>query len=488
MYNLLLFLPLFLALLITLLTKEVLLSLFTGILVGLFILHGLTFNVFEVFLNDFLITSLINTDHVNVLLFTLFIGAFVSVLKNGGGLKQLIFRLSKKVKSRRGAEFLIFLMGCVVFFDDYANTLIVGSTSRELADRFKIPRAKLAYIVDSTSAPIASIALASTWIGVQLGFVDAGLKQTSFGEISAYSVFLSSLKYAFYPIMTMVFMVGLISSRKEYGPMKHEQSIFSSSNYSNSEKPASMYKALLPIVILLFFVFFALYKSGSKESGDGSLLSILGNADAGKALLWSSFCALLVASVFNFFNVKKNTLWIIEGVRNMLEPIIILVMAWVFSDVLGQLGVATLLIELLGGAFPVFLFPCIVFLVAVLVSFVTGSSWGTMAILYPLVLPMAGVYNDVELFAHVVAVVLGGAVFGDHCSPVSDTTILSSIATECGHITHVKTQIPYALSVGVVCMVLSLMVGLGVWWWLTMFVGIAFCLSQVYVFGVKRKE
>jgi Na+/H+ antiporter NhaC len=416
------------------------------------------------------------------------IGAMVNLITRNGGMQGVVNLLSKHASSPRSGQFITWLMGIVIFFDDYANTLVVGNTMRPVTDRLKISREKLAYLVDSTAAPIASIAFVTTWIGAELSYIQDGITSIGLDE-NAYMIFFNSLAYSFYPIFTLVFILFLIYKGVDFGPMlKAERKARQATSFFNDKEnsfsndlnnieleegiKARWYNAVIPVLVIIFGTLAGLIYTGWDASvwADDSIAfgrkisETIGNADSYQALLWSSMSGVLVAMLLTLsqriLNLKQSIDSLINGFRIMLTAVLILILAWSVALITEHMHTATFISNsMLEMSLSPYLVPAITFILAALISFSTGSSWGTMAILYPLILPASWLitqdygmdYNaSMLIFYNVVACVLTGSVLGDHCSPISDTTILSSLASSCNHIEHVRTQLPYALTVGVI--------------------------------------
>lgn len=453
-------------------TRQVLLALFSGLAAGVLILHGTDYTQYVDLLDKYLVGSVANADHVYIILFSLFISGSVSILYNNGGMKALIRPFVGYIKTKKHAQWGVLCSGLMLFFDDYANSLVVGNTMRPITDHHKISREKLAYLVDSTSAPVAAIALVTTWIGAEVAYINEAVVALDITQ-SAYTIFLKSLPFAFYPVLTLVFIALITWQEKDFGPMlTAEKTAFAKGEPSHETCEESTYQppfyyGALPIFLLIVITFSCLMITGSDKDHQ-TLSEIMGNANSYVSLLWGSFSCLISTLIMtSIFSIKKlETLFeeMIEGFSNLLPAICVLVLAWALSEVISDLKTSDYLIGVMPSNFSGWILPALIFVVAAAISFATGSSWGTMAILYPLVIPLAYSVATIEVSDLVyacVASVLSGAVFGDHCSPISDTTILSSLASGCNHIAHVRTQIPYALTVGVVsvfCLSLSLFI------------------------------
>lgn len=485
--------PPLLAIVLALVFREVLSSLFIGIAFGsiLIAVYGegaLGFlSGFVRIIDTYIISALLDTGHLSIIVFSMLIGALVALVSKNGGMKGVVNILAKYARTARSGQFATYLLGLAIFFDDYANTLVVGNTMRPVSDKLGISREKLSYIVDSTAAPVAAIAFITTWIGAELSYLSVGIENIPEmqGVESAYGIFLGSLQYAFYPILTLIFIFFIIYLKRDYGPMWRAEMKARAEHASLEERPiaqleaedadtsARWYNAVVPISSLILVAMLGLVLTGlsqSEFSGAESLLEriaiIIGNADSYRALLWASMSGLLIALLMTvsqrLLDLESAIKAIVNGFESLLPAILILVLAWSLAILTENLHTANFLSSLMKGNVPPFMFPAICFLLAALVSFSTGSSWGTMAILYPLMLGTAWSLGseygleyaeNLAIFKNVAACILAGSVLGDHCSPISDTTILSSLATGTNHIQHVRTQMPYALSVGFVAVV-----------------------------------
>lgn len=488
--------PPLIAILVALLFKEVFTALFTGIFVGTFTIYlyygegilGAIMKGFFAIVDDYVIQALKNTGHISIIVFSMMIGGMVQVITKNGGMRGVVNFLSRYAKTKRSGQLITWLLGIAIFFDDYANTLVVGNTMRPVADRLKISREKLAYIVDSTAAPVASIALITTWVGAELSYIQDGIKMLNLDE-TPYIVFLHSLKYAFYPLFTLGFMLMIIITGRDFGPMRKAEIKVNDLNLDVEKEDDSnevyspkkgiktkAYNALIPVFVVVIGTIAGLIITGLQSASWKQDLSfyrnlseIIGNADSYKALLWSSLSGVFVAVVLSIsqglLTLKESMESLVDGFKVMLTAILILTLAWALAALTENIHTAQFISNsLINLHVSPYLVPGLAFVLAALVAFSTGSSWGTMAILYPLMLPAiwllskeAGLnYDDsLILFHNVVSVILAGSVLGDHCSPISDTTIMSSLASQCNHIEHVRTQLPYALSVGGV----SLLIG-----------------------------
>lgn len=523
--------PPLIAILFALIFKEVFTALFIGILVGtatMFWYQDTSFfiaifkGLFAI-VDTYIIEALTESGHMAIIIFSMLIGAMVNIITRNGGMKGIVNILSRYANSPRSGQFVTWLLGIAIFFDDYANTLVVGNTMRPVTDKLKISREKLAYIVDSTAAPITAIAFVTTWIGAELSYIQDGINTIGIDE-SAYTIFINSLAYAFYPIFALLFILVLIRKQVDYGPMynaekkaretelavNNDDSNTFSNKINELEIPEHItprwYNAAIPVFIVIFGTFAGLLYTGwdssvwqdSSMSFSTKLSTVIGNSDSYAALLWASISGVIVAITLTLIqkilNLKDTVDSLINGFRTMLTAVVILVLAWSIALVTKHLHTADFISQSLVSINigPQFI-PALTFILGALVAFSTGSSWGTMAILYPLILPASwliaqnsGLNHEESLmiFHNVVSAVLAGSVMGDHCSPISDTTILSSLASSCNHIEHVRTQLPYALTVGGVSIIIgTIPAAFGVSSWILFPVGIFVLFLIVKIFG-----
>ena len=454
------------AIFLSFITKKVGWSLGAGILLGISLL---IFNRDQGILHtlEHVGSVWIEPDNLKIIAFTILISLMVHVMVLRGHIETIATKLLSFARSRRSAQLMTWFMGLLIFFDDYANTLIVGNTLKPITDKYKISREKLAYIVDSTAAPVAAIALISTWIGVEVGHIE-----TSLGEritTTPYDFFLNSLSYSYYPIFTLSFIVITIYSNREFGPMLHTKPISVTHTMVKRKTRMSFFRAIIPILVLLLFSFGGMIYTGYKNisSTHFNIVDIIGEADSINSLLLGSIVSFLVANSYkksDLFN-SEYTKTVKEALKKMGGPLLILLLAWTLGSIIKNLDTGNCIASLLPDYTTPYILPVLVFLISALVSFATGSSFSTMGIMYPIALPLISSIclangfstpNANEIIYHTIACVLAGAVFGDHCSPISDTTVLSSLACDCNHLNHVKTQMPYAITVAVVSMFMSL--------------------------------
>lgn len=482
--------PPLVAILLALLLRQVIISLIIGIYLGAVFIYDYNPVIGLLRLMDtYIINALSDTSHIQIIVFTSLFGGVVGLISKSGGTKGLADVITKFAKRRKSGLVSTWLMGIAIFFDDYANTLIVGNLMRPITDKMRISREKLSFIVDATSAPVTSLFIISSWIGYEVGLIHQGLLMVGSTE-NAYNVFLQTIPYRFYPILMLIFVFLVSYFERDFGPMykaekravEEDKVIRDGANLSTinekselfgNEDKAKWYNAVVPILVLVFGTIAGLYFTGLQALSQQGLTQyglrdIIGSSNSYLSLLWASFAACGVAAVMiisqKIMNVSDTLdAWFI-GVRSMLLALIILTLAWSIGALTQDMKTADYIISLIGDTINPRFLPVLVFLVCALTSFSTGTSWGTMAIIMPIVIPLAtvvpGFYNysplDTQIILHgVISSVLAGSVFGDHCSPISDTTILSSMASGCDHIDHVRTQLPYAVVVAVFCMLIG---------------------------------
>ena len=517
-------LPPLLAIAVALITRQVVPALFLGIYIGAAMSYGLSLGALWYGLIDTLNVYVIealsppdgSTGHASIIVFTLMIGGMVGIISRNGGMRGIVNRIIGFASTPQRGQTATGILGVAIFFDDYANTLVVGNTMRSITDRLKVSREKLAYIVDSTAAPVATIALISTWIGFQVGLIDEAVGNIEgFGQ-SAYSIFLNSIPYAFYPILAIVFVFAVAVTGRDFGPM-YTAEVRSRSEGKvlredadvdpaaagdeldpDEETPERAFNAVIPILVLVGVAVVGLYVTGSGDS----LQDIIGSADPFASLVWSSLLGVLAAVALTLGQrllslSETMNAWYV-GLRAMLFVLVILVLAWALAAVTEVLHTGDYLVSVLGESLPPAVVPALIFVVAAATAFATGTSWGTMGILIPLTIPLSwailqanGLDNPdgYHILYASVSTVLAGAVWGDHCSPISDTTIISSMASGSDHIDHVRTQLPYALFTGGVALFIGLLpVGFGLPWWLMLPVAVAVAVGGLFVFGKKADD
>lgn len=499
--------PPLVAIALAFITKNVVLSLFLGVFSGALLLNLNGFNILSAFTNAFLnvinyiLVSLADPWNAGIILQCLTIGGIIALVSKMGGAKAVAESLSRKAKTARSSQLVTWVLGLFVFFDDYANSLIVGPIMRPVTDKFRVSREKLAFIIDATAAPIAGIALISTWVGYELSLIKDAY--ASIGQdVNAYAIFLQTIPFRFYNILILMFIVFSAMFLKDFGPMLRAERraratgkvLADTANPMTSDEATELepdnkvklniWNAIIPIGVLLISAFVGFYANGygaimgGEDQGLISLLSAapysfaafreaFGASDASvvlfQAALLASIVALVMGTAQKIFTFKEGIdIWI-RGVKSLVITGVILLLAWSLSGVIKELGTAKFLVSILSDSLPAFILPSIIFILGAIISFSTGTSYGTMGILMPLAIPLAhAISPDIGYVVMSVGAVLTGAIFGDHCSPISDTTILSSMGSASDHLDHVNTQLPYAVTVATVTVLFGYIpVGLG---------------------------
>lgn len=607
-------LPPVVAIILALITREVISSLFLGTVIGAtFVFSYNPFIGFLRTLDKYLLGSVADTAHSAIIIFSLCLGGMIGVVNRTGGMQGIVDLISRMVRGPRSAQLATWCMGVLIFFDDYANTLIVGNSMRPVTDKNRISREKLSYIVDSTSAPVAGIAVLSTWIGYEIGlireaFVNLGIPETNF-----YGVFLQTIPFRFYCLLTLFFGFMIAFFRRDFGPMlKAEQRAYhegkvlsdaarpiSSPESAAPELPADMpkrwYNAAIPIAIVIIGTFVGLLGDGgmysphfylqqaetealtgsksltimsvSQDNGtltasgedftfarinfddktafagksgieaintlrqlkEGDVIntilapstmtfaekarSAFSNADSTRVLIWvsvlGSMIAVFLGWIQGLINLETGLKAWVDGARTLIMAVIIMTLAWSINGVCTELGTAHWVVAMVTDVVPHWMLPTIIFIIACFISFATGTSWGTMAILLPISIPLAyhlnmqhyqaniaSLPNAPEMMVFIkqslllsIGAVLEGSIFGDHCSPISDTTIMSSMASGSDHIDHVRTQAPYAATVALIAIILCYIpAGLGASPFIMIPVSMVILGGFLFTFGQKPEK
>ena len=459
-------LPPVIAIALALITKEVYSSLFVGIAIGALLYSN---GNLELFLNTFLyhedggmITKLADSWSVGILVFLVVLGIMVALMNKVGGSAAFGQWASQNIKTRVGAQLSTIALGVLIFVDDYFNCLTVGSVMRPVTDRHQVSRAKLAYLIDATAAPVCIIAPVSSWAAAVTSSVPQG------SDINGFTMFLNTIPYNFYAIVTLLMMFLITVLNFDFGPMKmHEENAIKGDLFTTASRPygdvdeeittpnGSVIDLVLPIAVLIICCIIGMVYTGGYFAGE-SFVDAFASANASKGLVLGStvtfffvFCFYMVRNVMTF---NEFTDCIPAGFRAMVAPIMILTLAWTLSGMTGLLGAKYYVHDLVAGSaglLKMFL-PAIIFVVAMFLSFSTGTSWGTFAILIPVVCNVFGAGDTYEMLVISIAACLSGAVCGDHCSPISDTTIMASAGAHSDHVNHVSTQLPYALTAAAV--------------------------------------
>ena len=482
------------AIVLALITKEVYSSLFVGILVGGLFVSGFSFEgtITHIF-NDGFAAVLSDSYNVGILIFLVVLGAMVSLMNRAGGSAAFGHFAKEKIKSRAGAQLATVALGVLIFIDDYFNCLTVGSVMKPVTDEHKVSRAKLAYLIDATAAPVCIIAPISSWAAAVSGFVE--------GE-DGFSIFIRAIPYNYYALLTIVMMIAIILLNINYGPMRaHEANALKGDLFTSGKAAASNEKIpvnskgkvidlVIPIITLIVCCVIGMIYTGGFFEGEG-FVTAFSNSDASVGLALGSICAMLITIIIylirRVLSFGECMECLPDGFKAMVPAILILTFAWTLKAMTDSLGAAEFVaaaMEQSAGALMNFL-PAIIFLVGCFLAFSTGTSWGTFGILIPIVVAVFANSNP-QLMIISISACMAGAVCGDHCSPISDTTIMASAGAQCDHVNHVSTQLPYALTVAAVSFVTYLVAGFAQNPWVPLPVGILLlllCLVLIKNFG-----
>ena len=489
-------LPPLVAIILALITKEVYSSLFVGIVVGALLYSGFKFEgtVTQIFEGG-IIKVLSDSYNVGILIFLVILGSVVCMMNKAGGSAAFGRWASKKIHTRVGAELAAIILGVLIFIDDYFNCLTVGSVMRPVTDRHHVSRAKFAYLIDATAAPVCIIAPISSWAAAVSGFVE--------GQ-DGLAIFVRTIPYNFYAILTIVMMVGMVLMKTEFGAMRtHEINALNGDLYTTSARPyenatddetpnprGRVIDLVIPIVVLVICCVISMIYTGGFFSGT-DFVTAFSQSDASTGLAMGSAFGLVFAIIFymirRVINFRDCMGCIPEGFKAMVPAIMILTFAWTLKAMTDSLGAAVFVEEAMrsvAGGIEVIL-PAIIFLVGCGLAFATGTSWGTFGILIPIVVAVFE-KSSPEMMIISMSACMAGAVCGDHCSPISDTTIMASAGAQCDHVTHVSTQLPYAIVAAAVSFVTYIVAGFVKTAWIALPVGIVLMLIVLFVIKMKN--
>ena len=493
-------LPPVIAIALALITKEVYSSLFIGILVGGLLYSNFSFEgtILHVF-NDGIIASVTDSYNMGILVFLIILGTMVCLMNKAGGSAAFGRWAKEHIKSRVGAQLASVVLGCLIFIDDYFNCLTVGSVMRPITDKHKVSRAKLAYIIDATAAPVCIIAPISSWAAAVAGFAEDG---------QGFNLFLRAIPYNYYAILTIIMMVGMVLMKAEYGPMARFErnavengDLFSGKDpYATAEDDTPADKGIvldlvLPVVILIICCVIGMIYSGGFFSGT-NFIEAFSNSDASVGLMLGSAFALVFTFVYYLIrramSFRDMMSCLPEGFKAMVPAILILTFAWSLKGMTDSLGAKYFVRDFVrtsAGNLQLIL-PFIVFAIGCLLAFATGTSWGTFGILIPIVQNVFSMDNPMAIVC--ISACMAGAVCGDHCSPISDTTIMASAGAQCEHVNHVSTQLPYAITCavvsGVAYLITGLLVHLGAPGLLGLPIGILLMIATLFVIKAKSQK
>ena len=495
-------LPPVIAIALALITKEVYSSLFVGILVGGLLYSNFNFEgtVLHAF-QDGIVASLSDGYNVGILIFLVILGAIVSMMNKAGGSAAFGRWAQKNIKTRAGAQLASIVLGCLIFIDDYFNCLTVGSVMRPITDKHKVSRVKLAYLIDATAAPICIIAPISSWAAAVAAFAEDG---------QGLNLFIRAIPYNFYALLTIVMMVGLVVLKVDFGPMaKHEKNAVENNDLFSGSNPYAMMDSeiddskgsvldlVLPIVVLVVSCVIGMIYSGNfftaGDEGYHNFIVAFSNSDASVGLMLGSAFGLVFAIIY--YLIRRSMAFrdlmgcIPEGFKAMVPAILILTFAWSLKGMTDSLGAKYFVRDFVRSASGIqVLLPVIVFAVGCLLAFATGTSWGTFGILIPIVQSVFTMDNPLAIIC--ISACMAGAVCGDHCSPISDTTIMASAGAQCDHVNHVSTQLPYAISCAVISGIAYVIAGVlafaGLPGLIALPIGVALVLG--FLFVMKRQN
>lgn len=485
--------PPIIAIALALITKEVYFSLFVGILTGA--LFYSNFNIEKTISTVFVsgvISKLSDVDNVGILIFLVILGIMVSLMNKVGGSAAYGKWAGQKIKSRRGAMLATFGLGALIFVDDYFNCLTVGSVMRPVTDKYKISRARLAYIIDATAAPICIIAPISSWAAAVSGVVEGN---------DGFTLFLKSIPYNFYALLTIVMVVAMAIMQFDFGPMrKHEENALKGDLFTTGDRPfedgevvsngkGKVIDLIIPVLVLIVCCVGGMVYTGGFFSGEASFMEAFANCVASLSLVYGSFLALVITFFFyiirRVLSLKEFAESLTDGFKAMVPAILILIFAWTLSGITRMLGADVFVANIVqnsAGALQLFL-PAIIFAISVGLAFATGTSWGTFGILLPIVVAILDPGSEMLIIS--ISACLAGAVCGDHVSPISDTTIMSSAGAQCDHMNHVTTQLPYALIVAAVSLVAYVIAAFIQNVWISLPIAIALMLIVLFIMKAK---
>ena len=485
-------LPPVIAIVLAFATRQVLPSLLVSIWIGATIISGGNPAAgFARTVQEYIAGSIAKPWNASIITYSLTLGGMIGVITKSGGMKAIADWLSSRARSAKSGQFATLLMGFIIFFDDYANTMLVGNTMRPLTDRLRISREKLSFICDSTAAPIASIALISTWTAYEIGLIKGAFDTLNI-QMNTYEAFIRSIPFRFYSIIALFFVFMICVLGRDFGPMLRAERRARKSGKVIADGAAPLatreltdmeikdgiplrwYNAIIPVLTVVIMVIIGLFLHGYGEivkGGDNrlaalvkdhpfsliSLREIIGSANAAVAMMWAAFAGTFTAFALvltqRILTLREAVTAWIDGAKSFLIAVMILVLAWGIGSLCRDMGTASYLVGILEGRVWAGFIPIAVFMLGCLIAFATGTAYGTTAILMPIAVPLCYHLSGGEtggLFFATIGAVFTGAVFGDHCSPLSDTTIMSSMACASDHIDHVKTQMPYAVTVAAI--------------------------------------
>ena len=480
----------FIAIVLSFVTKQVVLSLTAAIFVGATIVNGGNPGLgFLRMCDTYLVGTVADSWNASLMLFILAVGGMIAVMSRMGGMQALALAMAKKAKGSRNVLIMTWLLGLIIFFEDIANSLIVGPTMRPVADEERISREKLSYVIDSTAGPVTDMAPISSWVAHEIGMISLAFTTIGLEATNVYGIFMQTIPYRFYNIFAIAMVIILILMQRDYGPMykAEKRARLTGKLYSDTAKPMmskeldamnvaegatlKVSNAVIPILVFIILTVLALWYTGDGMHEDFSvqgLATAFGNTDAASSILYSviltSGVCIVMAVAQKIMTLKEAVDVWLNGCKELLFTVTILLLAWSTGGIMGDLGTGVYISGIVSGSIPAIILPMVMFAVACVMAFSTGTSYGTSAIMIPIAFPLAygisgGVIDSLAIVT--IAAVTCGAIFGDHCSPISDTTIMSSMGSAADLMDHVKTQTPYALTVAGVAVVGFIMAAAG---------------------------
>lgn len=480
----------FIAIVLSFVTKQVVLSLTAAIFVGATIVNGGNPGLgFLRMCDTYLVGTVADSWNASLMLFILAVGGMIAVMSRMGGMQALALAMAKKAKGSRNVLIMTWLLGLIIFFEDIANSLIVGPTMRPVADEERISREKLSYVIDSTAGPVTDMAPISSWVAHEIGMISLAFTTIGLEATNVYGIFMHTIPYRFYNIFAIAMVIILILMQRDYGPMykAEKRARLTGKLYSDTAKPMmskeldamnvaegatlKVSNAVIPILVFIILTVLALWYTGDGMHEDFSvqgLATAFGNTDAASSILYSviltSGVCIVMAVAQKIMTLKEAVDVWLNGCKELLFTVTILLLAWSTGGIMGDLGTGVYISGIVSGSIPAIILPMVMFAVACVMAFSTGTSYGTSAIMIPIAFPLAygisgGVVDSLAIVT--IAAVTCGAIFGDHCSPISDTTIMSSMGSAADLMDHVKTQTPYALTVAGVAAVGFIMAAAG---------------------------
>ncbi len=511
-YGVLSLLTPFIAIVLSFITKQVVLSLATAVFVGATIINsGNLFTGFLRMCDTYFVGTVADSWNASLMLFILAVGGMIAVMSRMGGMQAMAVAMAKKAQGSKNVLVMTWVLGIIIFFEDIANSIIVGPTMRPVSDEAKISREKLSYVIDSTAGPVTDMAPISSWVAHEIGMIALAFTSIGMEAANVYGIFLQTIPYRFYNIFAIAMVIIVVLMQRDYGPMykAEKRTRLTGKLYADGAKPMMskeldamnvaegaplrIRNAAIPILVFILVTIAALWYTGGGMDAGFTLEGIamaFGNTDAASSILYSviftSVLCIVMAVAQKIMTLKEAIDVWLSGCRELLFTVTILLLAWSTGGVMSDLGTGAYISGLVGGSIPGILLPMILFGISCLMAFSTGTSYGTSGIMIPIAMGIAG--GEVgDLAIVTIAAVTCGAIFGDHCSPISDTTIMSSMGSASDLMDHVKTQIPYAITVAVVAAIGFILAAAGVSPLIIVPLGIVILIGIVRLVGKSTK-